>query len=241
MSQPTARMQIQPIGALADAVWDEVWELSRRFYQSERGWVEARLKQHQELALYRSTADGSLVGMAAIQVDAMEFQGQKLLVIFTSHAIIDECYRGQNLMQRAGVRTYLRCCLRHPLRRKLWAFDTFSYKSYWLLPRNLREFWPRRDQPTPAWQAAFMDYYGRLKYGDAWRGGVIQGSAHKRLLPQTAALNEALMKDPDLAFFARANPGHAEGDMLLCLIPLTLANWWGIVSRAVWRAWHRPG
>ena len=30
------------------------------------------------------------------------------------------------------------------------ADDTFSYKSYLLLARNLAEYWPRRDRPTPA-------------------------------------------------------------------------------------------
>ena len=240
MTHPTAHMQIHRVGAISEPVWDEVWGLSRRFYQTDRAWVEARLREHQQLALFRSAADDTLVGMAAIHVDLLEFQGQRLLVIFTSHAIVDERYRGQNLIQRAGVWTYLRACLRHPLRRKFWAFDTFSYKSYWLLPRNLHEFWPRRDRPTPAWQAALMDHYGRLKYGNAWRDGVVRGSTHKRLLPETAALSAALMKDPDLAFFARANPGHAEGDMLLCLCPLTFANWWGILSRAFARRRRSP-
>jgi hypothetical protein len=138
------------------------------------------------------------------------------------------------------VQTYLRSWLRYPLHRKLWAYDTFSYKSYWLLPRNLREFWPRHDRATPPWETALMDHYGRLKYGEAWRAGVVERSPHKRLLPQTAAWTPALMQDPDLAFFARTNPGHAEGDMLLCLIPLTFGNWWDIVSRAVRRGRRRP-
>jgi hypothetical protein len=68
---------------------------------------------------------------------------------------------------------------------------------------------------------------------------VVQRSAHKRLLPHTAALNPALMQDPNLAFFTRTNPGHADGDMLLCLCPLSFANWWGIVAGALRRGWRR--
>ena len=231
-------MQILPVGAINGAAWDEIWQLTCRFYDTERAWVEAKLKSSDQLALFRSADGGELVGMAAIQWDAVDFRGRRLLMLFTSHAIVDERYRGQNLMQRAGVRTYLRSCLRYPLRHKIWAFDTFSYRSYLLLPRNLHEFWPRRDQPTPEWQAALMEHYGAHKYGEDWQGGVVRRSPHKRLLPQTATLGPDLLRNPDLAFFARMNPGHAEGDMLLCFCPLSFANWWGIVSRAVRRRWR---
>jgi hypothetical protein len=232
-------MQILPTAAVTGAVWDEVWQLTSRFYETERSYVEPRLRSHEQLALFRSAGDGALIGMAAIQSDAVDFRGQRLLLIFTSHTIVDERYRGQNLLQRAGVRTYLRSCVRHPLRRKFWVFDTFSYRSYLLLPRNLHEFWPRRDRPTPDWQAGLMQHYGAIKYGEAWNGGVVQRSPHKRLLPQTATLAGDMLRDPDLAFFSRMNPGHAQGDMLLCLCPLNFPNWWGIVSRAIRRRWRR--
>jgi hypothetical protein len=42
--------------------------------------------------------------------------------------------------------------------------------------------------------------------------------------------------DPALAFFARMNPGHAEGDMLVCLCPLDLANWLSVAARAMQRS-----
>jgi hypothetical protein len=46
---------------------------------------------------------------------------------------------------------------------------------------------------------------------------------------------------PDVEFFARANPGHAEGDMLVCLCPLTLRNWLSVGRKMLERARrHRP-
>jgi hypothetical protein len=41
---------------------------------------------------------------------------------------------------------------------------------------------------------------------------------------------------PELEFFARANPGHADGDMLVCLCPLSAANWLSVGVRALQRA-----
>jgi hypothetical protein len=40
---------------------------------------------------------------------------------------------------------------------------------------------------------------------------------------------------PDLEFFSHANPGHAEGDMLVCLCPLNMANWLSIGRRSLAR------
>src|SRR4051812_18195132 len=113
-----ATMQIVPTPEITGPAWDEIWQLTARFYAAERGYVEERLQEHQQLALYRDAADRSLVGVAAIRTDCMEFQGEQVVVIFT-------------------------------------------------------------------------------------------------------------------------NPGHAEGDMLLCLCPLTPENWWGIASRAVGRTLRR--
>ncbi|MBC5783384.1 hypothetical protein H8N03_10550 [Ramlibacter sp. USB13] len=233
-----ASVRFVPTGAITPDLWDELWALTCRFYQADRAYVEEKLKGHQHIVLFRDRGDGTLVGMAAVQVDALQVQERRLLMIFTSHAIVDERYRGQNLLQRAGARSYLRCWLRYPLHRKYWVFDTFSYRSYLLLPRNMREFWPRRDRPTPGHEAAVMEAYGRLKYGESWRDGVIARSPRKKLLPQTASLTPELQRHPDLAFFASVNPGHAEGDMLLCLCPLSAANWWGIASRWAARAWR---
>lgn len=236
----SASLQLVPVAAVTSPTWDEVWQFSTRFYAGDREYIEGRLKEHDQLALFRS-GDGNLVGMAAIQVAAMEFQGERVVVIFTSHAIVDERFRGHNLLQRAGTRSYLQACMRWPLHRKFWVFDTFSYRSYLLLPRNMHTFWPRHDRVTPPWEAAFMDHFGRAHYGDAWHAGLVQRSPHKRLLAATAPLDAQALRHPDIAFFASTNPGHAEGDMMLCLCPLTLGNWWGIASRAVGRMVRRRG
>ena len=110
-----------------------------------------------------------------------------------------------------------------------------------LLPRNFREFWPRFDRPTPDFERALMDQLAEPAYGSAWRPaqGIVARSGQKRLRPQTAPLEEKLVTSPDVAFFARVNPGHAEGDMLVCLCPLSAANWLSVGVRALKRS-RRP-
>jgi hypothetical protein len=218
---------IEVLGTADPAIdWDEIWGLIQRFYLAERDYVEQLIRHHGWIALFRAAGDRRLVGITALDVYPTEFEGRKLAVIFTSHVMLDEAFRGHNLLQRLGWRTFLRTRLRYPLHAIYWFFDSFSYKSYLLLPRNFRDFWPRRETQIPAWESGLMNQLAIQMYREAWQPalGIVRRTGHKRLRPETAPLQAEYDRDPDLAFYARANPGHAEGDMLVCLCPLTVAN-----------------
>jgi len=224
---------------LSQAQWDEIWTLTEEFYNVERQYAEAELRRRQSIATFRM--NDSLLGMAAIDVSEHEFRGTTLIVIYTAHVLIREAWRGRNLLQKLGARTFLATRLRHPLRPIYWFFDTFSYKSYLLLPRNFREFWPRHESPTPEPRAALIDQLATGLYGQAWRKerGVVARSGQKRMRSTAAPLILGTGSDPVLEFFSRANPGHAEGDMLVCLCPLTLSNWLSLGRKALQRL-RRP-
>ena len=88
-----------------------------------------------------------------------------------------------------------------------------------------------------------MNHLAIQMYGDAWQPalGIVRRTGHKRLRPETAPLQAEYDRDPDLAFYARANPGHAEGDMLVCLCPLTFGNLVALGMNARRRARRREG
>jgi len=223
------------------AIWDEIWALTQEFYDVERNYAEAELRSRQSIALFRM--NGALLGMAAIDIHATRFRGRRLAAISTAHVLIRENWRGRNLIQKLGMRMFLRARLRYPFRPIYWFFDTFSYKSYLLLPRNFHTYWPRHDQPTPEPRAALIDQLATATYGPAWRParGLAVRSGQKRLRETAAPLVLRADPDPNLQFFARMNPGHAEGDMLVCLCPLTLSNWLSVARKALERRARRRG
>ena len=59
----------------------------------------------------------------------------------------------------------------------------------------------------------------------------------KRLRGTAVPLTPAELADPDIQFFAHSNPGHVEGDMLICLCPMSLSNWMSVGKKALQR--HR--
>jgi hypothetical protein len=231
-------LDIVPTTAIAPPTWDEIWRLTQTFYDTDRDYMLKTLNEHQRIILFRSRDERALIGMASVDLYPAMFRGRRLAVLFTSHVVILEQYRGHNLIQRAGLRLFLEARLRFLFRPIYWFFDTFSYKSYLLLPRNFREFWPRFDRETPEWERALMDQLAAQTYGAAWRPaqGIAARSGRKRLRPDAAPLEEKLAGIPEIEFYVRANPGHAEGDMLVCLCPLTAGNWLSVAIQALKRS-----
>lgn len=216
---------------------DEIWTVTDRYVETERPIYEAKLRALPQVGLWR-TRSGELIGLVSLDVYRVEWQGRSSVIFFTSSVVIDARFRGRNLVLRTGLRAYFHEKLRRPWERAFWFFDTFSYKSYLILPRNLAEFWPRRDRQTPPEIARFIGFLAARRYGDDWSPatGVVQRSGHKRLRAATAPIDETQRADPDVRFFENANPGHEDGDMLVCLVPLSLWN----LGRAVLRAAVRP-
>jgi hypothetical protein len=238
MSADRIHTTVLAIGELTSAQWDDLWVLTQEFFDMERAHAEAEMRQRDRIAMFHM--NGALLGAACIDVFAADFRGRAITVIATSHVLLRENWRGRNLLQKLGWRIFLAERLHHPLRPIYWFFDTFGYKSYLLLPRNFREFWPRHDVPTPDAQRELMDHLATRVYGPGWRParGIVVRSGQKRMRETAAPLILAPDSDPNLQFFAQANPGHAEGDMLVCLCPLNLRNWLTLAHRALHR-WHR--
>jgi hypothetical protein len=79
-----------------------------------------------------------------------------------------------------------------------------------------------------------MDALARARFGsryDAVRGIVRAGPEHYRLREELSEVPRRRLADPDVQFFVDANPGHAAGDELCCLAPLTRENF----TPAAWR------
>lgn len=235
------RMVRAPVESLSPHTWDELWTLTTRFVTTDRAAWEGKLLEHDEVVLYRGRTSGALVGMAAVDVAQLTHEGRRVNLIFTSSVLIDERYRGQNLIQRAGMASFLRVWRRQPLTPIYWVFDTFSYKSYLLLARNFVDFWPAQGRGLPTWEAGLLQRFASQRYGEDWEPerGVVRSRGHKRLKEGVAAIDEANLRHADIRFFAERNPHHARGDLLLCLAPLSLRNWQSILARSLRRALRR--
>jgi len=238
---PAARLRFAyaKVSGLSAADLGALWTVYASFFETERRTFEETARRSDEVIRFYDADDGRLCGMALVSAYAASHEGRRFRVLSTGAVCIERRYRGLNAIQRAGLLRLLRERLRHPLSNVYWYFDTFSYKSYLLLSRNLAEYWPRPDGATPQWESGAIAMLAHRHGGEAWNPitGII-GAQGRRLRAGIADVLPA-DHDPHVRYFFRLNPGHAAGERLPCLCPLNLRNVAAIAQVALRRAWRR--
>ena len=105
-----------------------------------------------------------------------------------------------------------------------WFLISSGFRTYRYLPLFFRDFYPRFD--GNASMKPLLDRVAVAKFGDAYDAvsGVVRLLVPSPLRPGVSDPSLRIDRDPHVRFFVNANPGHAEGDELACLVPIDPAN-----------------
>jgi hypothetical protein len=234
---PPARLYFQPVGSISPEFLGEAWAFIDRFVVWSRRGFETAVRGYSEALIYRCSENRTIVGLAFLKEVRVIIEGRPTLLLVTALTVIDERFRGQNLIQRAGLRCFVRARLKNPTVPIYWLFMARSYKSYLLLSRNFRYYWPRPDHGCPPHEKALLDAAAQVTYGDLWDGerGVVSLPDPCPWRPGVLDLTPEALEDPDVRYFVERAPGWQDAESLGCLCPLTLRNWAWVVGRLVAR------
>lgn len=224
---------------LTDLEVEALWQLYQRTFDAERPTFTAAVTQADEVLRFYDADSGALVGMTLLRAWPLEHEGRSVRMLWTGAVCIEPAYRGRNAVQQSGLWRLARERLRHPFSEVWWFWDTFSFKSYLMCPRNLAQYTPKRGEVTGTWEQGLLDRLCRTHAGDAYDApaGILR-STGKRLRAGVAELPPD-HPDAHAQFFLERNPGHAEGDRLPVLVPLNARNVVSIVKASVRRAARR--
>jgi hypothetical protein len=236
MPAPSVHVTIRRIAEFDQHDWTEILDFGSRFFE---GAFTESIQAKQDLVLMRGD-DGRLLGIGALEMFELTYANRTVTVIHAGNAAFADETRGQGHVQRIGFRYFLRAKRLRPWRPVYLAYTTFSWRTYLMLTRNFVRSWPRRNVTLPVWEAGLYEQLGRRLLDERYDPTAGVGrNLDRRLRPGIAAIPTHLAADPDLRYFVASNAGHASGDVLLCLAPLTLANWWSIARRMMRRR-RRP-
>lgn len=237
--RPSLRFTYTTPASVTPPERDILWGVYSRYFDAGRERFEGAVDVAGEVLRFFDRAGGQLVGMSLVSSFDEEHEGRRFRVVTTGAVCIEEQYRGLSAVQMAGLWWLAREKARAPHREMWWFFDTFSFKSYRLLPNNLQVYWPRPDAETPTWEAGVIDKLCRRQAGDAWdRDRGIVRAQGRRLRPGVAEVVDTLSAAPDVRFFLERNPRYADGERLPCLAPLSARNARSIVA-ATWEHTRR--
>jgi hypothetical protein len=200
---------------------DAMWALFSTYYADvTREHFERDLGEKDHVIVLRCNGDQSLQGFSTITTFKRKVQGKRVVGVFSGDTIVAKEFWRQTALHRAFLSYVVRVKLRNPHRPVYWFLISKGFRTYLLMAKNFPEYWPRYDQPTPAWQAAIIDDFSRLRYPDAWKPelGILQFEKPAgRLRQELAPIDDEARKVPEVRFFEERNPRHADGEELCCI------------------------
>lgn len=237
------RAVVLPLGEIDHALREAMWTLFDQIYADvARSRFEQDLAEKQHVILLFDEGNQSLQGFSTLRVYERTVEGRDAVVVYSGDTVIAPGYWGQRALHSAFVKYVTAVKARHPFVPVYWFLISKGYKTYLLLVRNFPEYWPRREIPTPQWQAAILKTLATEKFGHHFepeRGIVQFDRPMGRLRAGVAPIDREMLDDPDVRFFIEKNPGHEMGDELCCLGRVGLQQTVYYLSRLLQRTYGR--
>jgi hypothetical protein len=219
--------------ALTTRVVDEMYALiDAHFENVSRARFELDLEAKNWVLLLHD-ADGALAGFSTILFYETELEGERVSVVYSGDTIVDPSHWGSPALARSWIASVLELQSAASTGRIFWLLLTSGFRTYRFLPLFWRSFHPRFEAETPPDALRRIDTLAGALLGSEYdpATGIVRFREPARLRPHLRELPAGRMHDPHVAFFLARNPGHADGDELVCLTEISTGN----LTRAGWR------
>jgi len=207
----------------ADLTQAEVRTMFRIFSENFDGATldtfERDLRSKNWVILLRDGESGDLEGFSTLALYETSFDGKPLSVVYSGDTIIRPAYWGTPELPRSWIKTVVEKSAGMP-QPLYWLLISSGYKTYRFLTVFYREFYPRYDKPTPPEMQALMDYLATQRFGAEYHPelGVVRfAKGATPLRGGVAEVTDERLRDPHVAFYIERNPGHVNGDELVCI------------------------
>lgn len=206
-----------------------MFALFGRYFEAVRPDVFASdLREKEAIILLYDGAE--LIGFSTLMRLQAALADRPITAFFSGDTIIDKAYWGSGTLARLWGRYVFDDAER--LRRQdhrhgvYWLLISAGYKTYRFLPTFYRTFYPTFERATPPQLQTLMDALATAKFGHAYdpTSGIVRLPHATPLKVGVADLTPARLKDPHVAFFQARNPGHTQGDELVCLTEVSYDN-----------------
>lgn len=221
------RAERQEMFALMGAYYEGVTECEFAKDLAEKQWVIQVIDE----------CSGAVRGFSTQMLLDWTVEGRAGRALFSGDTIVDRELWGRNPLVQLWGRLALSLMDEASATASLyWFLISKGFRTYRFLPVFFHEFYPRFDEKTPAEVRQIVDVLAAGKFATAYdpSAGVIRSNGGScRLRPRMAEVTPARLCDPHVRHFIKLNPGHAAGDELCCLAPLTRENFTPAACRVI--------
>lgn len=216
---------------------DTMFSLMVEYYENiDRATFEADLQEkHWVIRLVDHQAN-KIRGFSTQVLLDVDTGSKRAAALFSGDTIVDRDYWARNELARVWGRLALHLIDANPSRDLYWFLISKGYKTYRFLPTFFRQYFPRPDADMRADLKRIMSELAIGRYPtryDADAGVVTADRQGGRLRVGVADVTLERLQDPHVRFFVEKNPGHARGDELCCIAPLTRENFTKAAYRVI--------
>ncbi len=199
--------------------------IGRHFHGVTRQAFEADLEGKNWVLLLHDS-QGRLVGFSTLCVYESDFDAKPVSVVYSGDTIVDPCAWHTAALPREWIKGVMGLRKLYPRGRFYWLLITSGFRTYRLMPTFWQEFVPRHDARAQDEHMRLMRHLAEARFGKRYdpRTGIVRLEQAQVLAQHLAGIPRERREDPHVAFFERQNPGHAEGDEMVCLTEISEEN-----------------
>ena len=192
---------------------------SRYFATASQTVFERDLDEKHWVVLLRD-GDGAIGGFSTL----MRMDIDSRTIFFSGDTIVARHRWGTTDLGRLWLR-HVHALASASAHDVYWFLISSGFRTYRFLPIFFHDFHPRFDLPTPELKS-LLDTIATRKFGAAYDAatGIVRLAAPAPLREGVSDPARRALHDPHVRFFVDANPGHAGGDELACLVRVSDDN-----------------
>ena len=176
------------------------------------------------MILRKEQQKGEIVGWSSLMVLTLSLPGNEVKGIFSGDTVVLPEYRSSTGLGVELSRYFMNIYEQFPQNKVYYILISKGWRTYKIMPFFFKEYSPRYDKPNSACDQAVMDEFGKKKYPHHYNPatGVITFSP-QRLRPESIDAIPVKV-DAHTQFFLHCNPGHLDGNELVCVARVSPDN-----------------
>ncbi len=160
------------------------------------------------------------IGFSTQQFISLQYRSKEIQVVFSGDTIIDKAYWGTTALPVTWGQMMLDIQSQFPTKDLYWFLISKGYRTYRFLPVFFKDYYPRRDLPTPVYEKNMIALLCQTLFPGRYDSErqIIRGAEEpQRLKPEYAEIASERLKHQDIQYFVQSNPNYGNGDELACI------------------------
>ncbi|NQU18357.1 MAG: hypothetical protein HQ564_09880 [Candidatus Saganbacteria bacterium] len=212
----------------------QMYELMCNYYENlDQKTFQSDLDK-KKWALILEDKSNKIRGFSTLTVFDFTIDNTPVKGVFSGDTIIHSDYVWELEFQKKWIEFVFNIVKQYPKHKCYWLLISKGYKTYRFLPLYFKEFHPCYDKKTPDFEKKIMDSYAKYLFSDDYdpKSGIVYNRGKRnQLRPGVAEISPSRLKNPHIKFFAEKNPGHKQGDELVCIASFAKDNLKKIIKR----------